>query len=508
MFICLLIVCVNSQAQNIPASAITGHERWQLDINLSDEFNEAVNYNNKWKIQPNNVAAWTYDNVNNISVASGIAQIKAVYSPHTRNYSGSLRNFYFKSGMLTTQATKVYGYFEAKIKGASLFPGVCPAFWLFSDFDRSSTQDGHIVYSEIDAVELQQNDWYLGHQDDVMDMDLNLHAVVRENGAEVWKRPKAFPEQQLNKYRAPWDPRAGFHTYAVENRPDSVFWYVDGNLVGKKKNLYWHRPMNVTLSLGMRSPFVKFENNAFVPQQPDAGQISSFPTFMSADYVRTWDVLPSLWLNDKERYTQQNFYAGKEIVVNCSFHPGSGYNIMSGQWNGITVKLIEKNQSGNNVKEYAASNPSVINSYGGFAKVVLPLENVTPSSKLPAGNYYVLVPVFKSSKNGGTDVFLNEGVGPVSIIEQLTTSSENDDAFAIDTVYLYPVSTGDSLNIELKNWPKGIYYLYLIDMKGAVAFRDQFNTSKHKINISGLKGVFIVQLTSGNKKFRQKVVIN
>ena len=45
---------------------------------------------------------------------------------------GGRRSTPYTSGMLKSYATGTCGYYEARIKGAPLFPGVCPAFWLYS----------------------------------------------------------------------------------------------------------------------------------------------------------------------------------------------------------------------------------------------------------------------------------------------------------------------------------------------------------------------------------------
>lgn len=79
-------------------------------------------------------------------------------------------------------------------------------------------------YCEIDIAELQQFDWHEGHQDEVYDIDLNLHCVVNQNGARQWRRPKRFRDQQLNKLKASWDRGEGFHVYACEVNRDEIIW--------------------------------------------------------------------------------------------------------------------------------------------------------------------------------------------------------------------------------------------------------------------------------------------
>lgn len=105
--------------------------------------------------------------------------------------------------------------------------------------------------------------------------------------------PKAFPDSQLNKWRAPWHPGEDFHIDGCEVNQEDIIWYIDGAEVARKPNHYWHRPKHVALSLGLRKPFVKFHNNrnnAIDPESyPEAkSRLSQFPVSMHVDYVRVW----------------------------------------------------------------------------------------------------------------------------------------------------------------------------------------------------------------------------
>lgn len=274
-------------------------ESWILQENFSDEFEEQSIDWSKWYESSSlpNTTGWLWNNNQNVSVNDGIAS----FTMRQNENNAEDRGTYFKSGILKSKNTVTYGYFEARIKGAKIGEGVCPAFWLYSNFDNS-VGEGETIYSEIDIVELQQFDWYNGHQDDIQDIDLNLHTVIKKNGQRFWMRPKQYADTQLNKWRAPWDPRDDFHIYSCEVREDVIIWYVDGLEVARQSNTHWHRPMNVTLSLGLRKPFVEFHDNANHPrniEDPDdyvnynnylkaQEQISEIPTSMYVDYIRVW----------------------------------------------------------------------------------------------------------------------------------------------------------------------------------------------------------------------------
>ncbi|NME67813.1 Ig-like domain-containing protein [Flammeovirga aprica] len=274
-----------------PTTTSNPSDVWEIRWSASDEFNGATPDWSKWIKTGNlpNTTAWKWNNDDNVKIENGVAALTMRQNANNASDGGT----YFKSGILKSYQTFTYGYYEAKIKGADIGEGVCPSFWLFSNFDYS-VGNGKTVYSEIDVVELQQFDWYEGHQDDIYDMDHNLHAVVMENGTGVWRRPKQHPNEQLNKYRAPWDPTKDYHIYGCEVNENEIIWYVDGIEVARKPNTYWYRPMNVTLSLGLRKPFVEFynnRNNAVNPEtDPEAkALLPGMPTTMYVDYVRVWE---------------------------------------------------------------------------------------------------------------------------------------------------------------------------------------------------------------------------
>ena len=293
IFLFTLLISIGGNSQNQPATAKSG-ETWEIKWNRSDDFNGTAVDRNKWNPNVSNVGVWSWDN-NNVKVSNGTAKITVTQENHTRTFwdgcnQKQVANFplYYKSGILKTFATGNYGYYEAKIKGASLFPGVCPAFWLYSSIDRSQTNPGDVQYSEIDIIEMQQGDTNHGFGNDPKGMEHNLHTIVVEpNGTPKWHRPKAYPEENLNLYNAPFAPRDGFHIYGCEVNKNEIIWYVDGVEVGRKQNLYWHRQMNVTFSMGLRRQFTEFKCNQFYPNAA-ATTKTGFPTTMEIDYVRVW----------------------------------------------------------------------------------------------------------------------------------------------------------------------------------------------------------------------------
>ncbi|AUS05492.1 family 16 glycosylhydrolase [Pseudotamlana carrageenivorans] len=280
-----------------PMSVVGTSANWELVNDLSDEFNtDEIDWKKWYKTDKlPNTTGWKWNNEQNVKLANGVAELTMRHNDNNQADGET----YFKSGILKSKETMVTGYVEARIKGAVIdVPGpkngfgVCPSFWLYSDFDRS-VKNGKTIYCEIDVVELQQFDWHNGHQDDIQDSDHNLHLVKMEKGKGVWYRPKKHPETQLNKFRMPDDPSKNYHVYGCEVNEKEIIWYVDGKEIARKPNTDWYRPMNVTASLGLRRPFVKFSNNANRAVNPLEGeeakkQLAGMPTSMYVDYIRVW----------------------------------------------------------------------------------------------------------------------------------------------------------------------------------------------------------------------------
>ena len=435
-----LAVAISSvNASNFGPNGFHNSEvRWQAVEDKSDDFTSGSLNPAKWVNAPASliVGAWTFDPANSY-VQDGNLIIETTQDTHIRRFADSCwdgiaggppqfvdREFYYKSGAIHSIAKGVYGFYEAKIKGVEIFPGLSPAFWLYSDDhpfdDRNDLTKQYVDYSEIDIVELQQADWRDQTDfDDQYDMDHNLHARVEENGKIVWKRPKPHPEEQLLHYRAPFDPSLDFHTYAVENRPDRITWYVDGVEVGSKPNKWWHRPMRVTFSQGLRRHLIKYNADCQRADPNPENIISNgFPekARMKVNYVKTWKALPSVWVEAQDQYIGTEFPNSQPLDVNINYHAGSDYYVDSGIYDGITLKLVEKNASGIVQVVGTANDPNTTqeaNKYAGRTTLSLNLSDVTPSYQLPNGHYYSLVPVFSSSN--GSLVYAQSPIEPIKI---------------------------------------------------------------------------------------------
>lgn len=242
-------------------------------------------------------ATWTFL-PENVETVDGKLELKIKYDKHTR---GS-KQLYFTSGMLRSKNKVGYGYYEARIKGADIWPGTCSAFWLYTfpnEIDNSKGKKNDVVYNEIDVIELQQvpkSKFILSQNMHIWVLDQNLKNEQIKAGQ--------YPKMGKNETTVNWNPEDDYHIYAVENRPDSVVFYVDNVRVASKPNYFWHMDMYLTLSLGLRTPFEKYDADgqrlAVNPDDLDKSQLDTegefvdsasphmFSSVMYVDYIRSW----------------------------------------------------------------------------------------------------------------------------------------------------------------------------------------------------------------------------
>ncbi len=270
--------------QSLPAPSPYGQTgSWRLLSDVSDEFNSAQVNPRKWNSNPGSWAVWSWDEANAYQ-ESGKLYLRMVYEPHILDQ----KQLFYKSGIVRSHKQLTYGYYEARIKGCSVFPGACPAFWVYSDGKKYS---GETRYCEIDFVELQMND--MNHETNqrtvVNHIDMNLHLRLADKAGDVkWVRPQQDPDMCAHAWQAPWDPRDDFHVYGCDVTEKTIIWFIDGKEVAREENKYWHLPMNVTLSLGLRYPHVGWVGND-TRTIPSAATAEGFPTAMEVDYVRVWE---------------------------------------------------------------------------------------------------------------------------------------------------------------------------------------------------------------------------
>jgi beta-glucanase (GH16 family) len=236
---------------------------WFLQEDFSDEFENETLDLTKWDNRVFDWGDWSW-NPENVFIENNTLGIRMAYEEHVRKDRNVRkdRKYFYKSGIIRSRALPIkYGYFEARIKASDRYPGVCPAFWASN---KDQTQ-----WTEIDFVELTQS------SETNKKIYFNTH---------VFKHDKLEAGKKLHEGRfwyAPWVPYEDFHTYGCEWDKDEIKWFVDGQMVASRKNDFWHQPLNITLSMGLRAPLRK------TPSQ------TGFPAIAHVDYVRVWKKCPN-----------------------------------------------------------------------------------------------------------------------------------------------------------------------------------------------------------------------
>lgn len=228
------------------------HGGWRLLPRYSDEFDGAALDIAKWDNDVADWGVWSWE-PGNVWVKDGRLNLRMEYGEHQRGW----HTLYYKSGIVRSKAPPLrYGYFEARIKAASRYPGVAPAFWAYRQEENE--------WTEIDFAELTQRNR------DVKLIDTNTHVFRQASFSGE------LPLQEERSWMAPWDPRDDFHVYGCEWGEKEIAWYVDGQQVQTRRNDHWHQALDVVVSFGVRGELKKVASP------------NGFPTTFQVDYVRVW----------------------------------------------------------------------------------------------------------------------------------------------------------------------------------------------------------------------------
>jgi len=186
------------------------------------------------------------------TIKDGILRIEARKDENGKWSSGLLAS----NDPLGNGFSQQYGYFEMRAK-LPPGPGVWPAFWLCSSYNRKDKSQGRDGSVEIDVLE------YYGRAPS--SFTATLH---------VWQ-PRPHRSEGFTVTTKPGEPAAGFHNYGCMIDPRWITMYFDGIEVWKVKTPPEHnKPLMLllNLALGPGWPIDKTPN----------------PSKMEVDYVRVY----------------------------------------------------------------------------------------------------------------------------------------------------------------------------------------------------------------------------
>lgn len=217
---------------------------WKLVF--GDEFNDQY-LSTKWATQlrwgRHNPPELQYYAPDAFELQDGLLRIKAERRMvEDQNYT---------SGVIASFSTFnfQFGYVEMRAR-VPVGKGLWPAFWLL---DSSESGVG-----EIDILEI------LGHEPNTVYMTLHYPDA---NGKS---------ESEQGKFVGP-DFSAGFHTFAVDWRKDSIVWYVDGVERYRLTKNVPQAPMYIIANLAVGGEW---------PGSPSVN--TGFPAYFAIDYIRVY----------------------------------------------------------------------------------------------------------------------------------------------------------------------------------------------------------------------------
>jgi beta-glucanase (GH16 family) len=189
---------------------------------FNDEFNGTELNRRRWftrfiysseKLDRLNDENQRYSDDGNHRVSGGILSLVA-----KRLKLARVSGINFESGMIRSDWTVRYGFFEARVKMPGAL-GVWPAFWLNSDI----AENGRLTHPpEIDFFEFVNN----GKDDKVNKIHFGFSSSPGQKDRFLYQS-EHFVERYWD-YVAPFNFNEGWHTIGSEWTPEAVTMYVDG----------------------------------------------------------------------------------------------------------------------------------------------------------------------------------------------------------------------------------------------------------------------------------------
>lgn len=490
--------------------------KWSYATNYSDEFDETKVDSNKWDIEMRDwstASSWNFFK-QNANIEDGNLCLSMTYDgPYIAPYNNKeVKTLYLKSGAARTWKVITYGYFECRMKSTELIPGTCPAFWMYSTGGYQgevpcNRGDKQVMYSEIDGIEVGQV--YCNKKQVNRIYEMNLHTYCNNGDGWKWIRGIMGGDVTHGRWTNPdlnFDIRKDYHTYGIWNRSDSIIMYIDGVKRNSKKNVYWHLPMRIIVSLGVRPPYVT-NTSGFGVQDPTkvaaykaAGQDNStFPQVMKVDYLRSWKILPQIVSSDPNTHLSHISPVQGSITFKGKFNAGSGSLVKSEK--GISMFLVEKDIAGKIIKTVKTVNDvSAKDKELGNINLTMSLSGIPV---LTNGHYYDLELSMKpesiSMTKEGTVKTRTSIVTLSSKGMQQTAITNVEENKAANTLQIS--LDQDSKILNVKNVSKGSF-VYVYNVKERLILRKKYNSKG--LNLSSLEtGVYFVRI---NKK-SQKIII-
>jgi beta-glucanase (GH16 family) len=257
LFACLLLslwIIPNAVLRAAPPTDCPlEHGEWAVVTETTDEFNGETLDSEKW--HPNN-PKWQgrqpgFFSKDNVEVRDGMLHLTARHEDLPDLPDGYHT---FTTAAVKSKTLCLYGYYEIRCR--PMDSHASSAFWFYAN-------DGE-HWTEIDVFEIggkaeEHEDAY----------HMNVHVFITpEEGRKHWSDGAIW--------RSPYRLADEFHVYGLEWGPDTLRWYVDGEVVRERENTHWSQQLHLNFDSETMGDW-------FGMPDPD-----DLPSTFSIDYVRTW----------------------------------------------------------------------------------------------------------------------------------------------------------------------------------------------------------------------------
>jgi len=236
-----------------PTECPLDHGEWEVVGATTDEFEGETLDSEKW--HPNN-PKWQgrqpgFFSSNNVEVRDGMLHLTA----RCENLPDLPEGYHtFTTAAVKSKTLCLNGYYE--IRSRAMDSHASSAFWFYAN-------DGN-RWTEIDVFEIGGKS---PEHENVYHMNVHVF-ITPEDGRKHWSDGATW--------RAPFRLADEFHRYGMEWGPDTLRWYVDGEVVHERENTHWDQPLHLNFDSETMGDW-------FGLPDPD-----DLPSTFSIDYVRTW----------------------------------------------------------------------------------------------------------------------------------------------------------------------------------------------------------------------------
>ncbi|MGB4840220.1 MAG: family 16 glycosylhydrolase [Saprospiraceae bacterium] len=248
---------------------------WELDSTFSDEFTVHKLDNDKWwDFNP----AWVgrkpaYFARENVKIKKGVLELTARnQDPKKVSVENKARGLdKFTTALVKSKKRIKYGYFEARCK--SMRANVCNAFWLYDPLDPPQKYVEGNFSEEIDIFEIFGKP---GKQEYNRVFWATLHRHETPYVESIVNKKKTKLPDYSKTVKMPYDFYDDFHIYGFLWTPDTLKWFVDGEVVFERKNDYFTNPLHIVFDAEIMETWMGL---------PDTKDL---PSTFYIDYIRVW----------------------------------------------------------------------------------------------------------------------------------------------------------------------------------------------------------------------------